>query len=65
MKLSIKKQTALYAAIHEPIMQARIKMRAKISLKMKGRKIDDVDDELFGLTEKIYKQVKKSLKIER
>ena len=59
MKLSIKKQTALYTSIHDPIMDLRVE------LKMKGCSKKDVDDSLFGLTEKIYREIRKSLNIER
>lgn len=62
MKISEKKKTDLYAAIHEPIMNARI--ATKHSVNVLGEKnADDIDHLLYRLNNEIWKEVIKTLNI--
>lgn len=57
MKISEKKKTELYKAIHEPIMQLRIRQNA-------GFSIEQMDEKLYALNNEIWKEVIKTLNID-
>ena len=59
MRISDDKRYALYEAISEPIMKARI------TLARTTAKHPEVDDELFALTDEIWKGICKELNVER
>ena len=56
MKISRKKRTELYAAIHEPIIRARIDIEARHPNLA-------TDEKLFRLTDEIWIEVRKALSI--
>lgn len=58
MKLSEQRRAALYKAIRDPIMEARI---AIVQRQMKG---EELDQRLFLLEQEIWESVKQSLKLE-
>ena len=57
MKISQKKSHKLYDAIHKPIMDLRVK-NARGNVK-------DLDEELFFLENRIYKEVKEALELQK
>ena len=59
MRISEKKQSELYSAIREPIMDARIAVKHVNNLTE-----DNVDDMLFKLEQRVWREVKKTLNIE-
>lgn len=59
MKMSEAKQTEVYTSIHEPIMKTRI------GLKQQGLLSDEVDSALYSLTDKIWREIKHVLKVEK
>ena len=59
MLMSEKNIQTLYGAIHEPIMQ----MRIKINREQEMRNPDDLDDDLFELNQEIWFSVKTQLKL--
>ena len=56
MKLSAKRKTALFNAIHEPIINLRISRYPGSG--------DELDTKLFDLRGEIWAEVKKALEIE-
>lgn len=59
MKISEEKKTELYAAIHEPIMQLRI----KVQVQSRSIPVHKIDDSLYKLNGEIWKEVIKVLNI--
>jgi len=55
MKISEKRFTELYRAIINPIMELRVKQ--------KMGDVTDIDEELFVLENRIYKEVKEALNL--
>jgi len=55
MKISEKRFTELYRAISNPIMELRVKH--------KMGDVTDIDEELFVLENRIYKEVKEALNL--
>jgi len=61
MKISQKNKSALYGAIREPIIDLRIKHRRSNSDTIT---INQFDDDMFQLEQKIWSEIKSALKIE-
>ena len=57
MRISQKRFYKLYDAIHKPIMDLRVKNAMG--------KIKDLDEELFVLENRIYKEVKEALELQK
>lgn len=63
MRLSEKKKSALYAAIHEPIMQKRIHISQSSNV-LGDKNAKDLDELMFSLNHQIWNQIKTVLKLE-
>ena len=57
MKISRKKFNKLYNAIYKPIMDLRVKN--------KMGDIEDLDEELYMLENRIYQEVKQALELQK
>ena len=57
MKISRKKFNKLYDAIYEPIMDLRVKN--------KMGDIEDLDEELYMLENRIYQELKQALELQK
>jgi hypothetical protein len=57
MKISQKRFKKLYDAIYNPIMDLRVKN--------KMGNVKDIDEELFVLENRIYKEVKEALELQK
>lgn len=67
MRMSDKKQTAVYGNIHKAIIDARIKFSKNYVWGFeveKYIKYDDVDSTLHDMTEIIWTEIKKTLNVE-
>lgn len=62
MRISDKKKTALYAAIHEPIMKKRITIAQSDNV-LGEKNAKDIDAILYKLNQDIWSQVKITLGI--
>lgn len=62
MRLSEKKKSEPYTAIHEPIMRKRISIQNSRQV-LGDKNADDLDSSLFKLNQDIWNEVKKTLSI--
>lgn len=61
MKLSDKRQAALYSAISGPIMDERVRIRSSM---LSDANRSALDDNLFRLEQEIWRRVKAALDLE-
>ncbi len=65
MKLSTKKATALYAAIHETVFQYRVERKLVADGRKSSIVSGDIDQDMFYLTNRIHTAVEVALGINR